>query len=281
MTISVIIPCYKGERHIANCLENLLGQKYKIKLEIIVVIDGDIDNSASIARRYPVRVIVLEKNQGISMARNVGFDAATGDYVHFMDVDDKVNEDFYANMAVALFETGADIACCGILSERKAYKSQIFHKIKVYTSMREKLSVTWVVKWGFVWRYVFKRSFLVEHELRFEVGRFIEDRYFSFTALYFAGKVVTVPGAIYTYRNIADSVLNIKDKQWRRKMKNDYAHSNKAIKEFSRDHNISAPGLPGDPGIILYVIRKYVITLASLIFWRYYHNPLSDRYIKY
>ena len=48
MTISVIIPCYKGVRHIANCLENLLGQKYKMNLEIIVVIDGDIDSSASL-----------------------------------------------------------------------------------------------------------------------------------------------------------------------------------------------------------------------------------------
>ena len=281
MTISVIIPCYKGERHIANCLENLLGQKYKMKLEIIVVIDGDIDNSASIARRYSVKVIVLEKNQGISTARNVGFDAATGDYVHFMDVDDRVNEDFYANMAVALYDTGADIACCGIFSERKAYKSQVFHKIKVYTSTRGKLSVTWVVKWGFVWRYIFKRSFLIEHNLRFEVGRFIEDRYFSFTALYYADIVVTVPGAVYTYCDTAGSVLNIKDKQWKRKMKNDYSHSDDIIKEFAREHSISAPGLPWDPGIILYIIRKYCIIIASSIFWNYYHNPLSDRYIKY
>ena len=281
MTISVIIPCYKGERYIANCLENLLGQKYKMRLEIIVVIDGNIDNSALIASRYPVKVIVLDKNQGISTARNVGFDAATGEYVHFMDVDDKVNEDFYANMAVALFDTGADIACSEIFNERKAYKSQIFHKMKVYTSSRGKLSVTWVLKWGYVWRYIFKRSFLIEHNLKFEVGRYIEDRYFSFTSLYFADKVVTVPGAVYTYCDTVGSVLNIKDKQWKQKMSNDYAYSNKIIKEFAKEHNITAPGLPWDPGIILYVIRKYSITLASFIFWDYYHNPLSDRYIKY
>ena len=62
--ISVIVPCYKGERYIASCLEKLLGQNYQMKLEIIVVIDGNVDESASIANRYPVKVIVLEKNQG-------------------------------------------------------------------------------------------------------------------------------------------------------------------------------------------------------------------------
>ena len=93
--------------------------------------------------------------------------------------------------------------------------------------------------------------------------------------------MVTVPGAVYTYCNTVGSVLNLKDRQWKRKMKNDYSHSNKIIKEFAREHNISAPGLPWDPGIILYILRKYCITIASSIFWDYYHNPLSDRYIKY
>lgn len=63
--ISVIIPCYKGERFIAACLDNVLGQTYQMKLEVIVVIDGDIDRSASIAKAYPVKVIVLKENQGL------------------------------------------------------------------------------------------------------------------------------------------------------------------------------------------------------------------------
>ena len=117
--ISVIVPCYKGERYIASCLENLLGQNYQMKLEIIVVIDGNVDESASIANRYPVKVIVLEKNQGLSAARNIGLEASTGDYVHFMDVDDRINGDFYANMSVALFDTNADIACSGMFNDSK------------------------------------------------------------------------------------------------------------------------------------------------------------------
>ncbi len=281
MKISVIIPCYKGERFIAACLDNLLGQAYQMKLEVIVVIDGDLDRSASIAKTYPVKVIVLKENQGLSAARNIGLEAATGDYVHFMDVDDKVNDEFYANMSVALSSTDADIACAGMINDRKAYKSQIFHKIKEYTTPRGKLSVTWVLKWGYVWRYVFRRSFLIENDLKFEVGRFIEDRYFSFTALYFARKVITVPGANYTYRCTDGSVMNKKDQKWKRKLKEDYKHSKELISDFASSHNVSAPGLPWNFGILLYVVRKYYIVIMAHIFKEYYRNPLSARYVRY
>ena len=229
MMISVIVPCYKGERYIASCLENLLGQNYQMKLEIIVVIDGNVDESASIANRYPVKVIVLEKNQGLSAARNIGLEASTGDYVHFMDVDDKINGDFYANMSVALFDTNADIACSGMFNDSKPYKCQIFRKMKVYSRERDKMSITWVVKWGYVWRYIFKRQFLIDNNLKFEVGRLIEDRYFSFSALYLAHTVVTVPGAIYTYRNTEGSIMNIKDRKWRQRIHTDKKHSDVLI----------------------------------------------------
>ncbi len=279
--ISVIIPCYKGERFIASCLENVLRQAYQMKLEVIVVIDGDLDRSASIAKTYPVRVIVLKENQGLSAARNIGLEAATGEYVHFMDVDDKVNSEFYANMAVALSGTGADIACAGMINDRKPYKSQIFHKIKEYTTPRGKLSVTWVAKWGYVWRYVFRRSFLMENDLKFEVGRFIEDRYFSFAALYFASKVITVPGANYTYRCTDGSVMNKKDLKWKKKLKEDYKHSKDLIRDFASSHNVSAPGLPWNLGILLYIFRKYYIVTMSHIFKEYYYNPLSAKYVRY
>lgn len=281
MTISVIIPCYKGERHIATCLENLLGQRYKVKLEIIVVIDGNVDSSASIAKQYPVKVIELEQNQGLSAARNIGMDASTGDYIHFMDVDDKVNDEFYADVAVALFDTQADIACTGMFNDRKPYKSQVFHKIKEYTSIRDKMSVTWVVKWGYVWRYVFRRDFLYDYNLKFEEGRFIEDRYFSFRALYYSGKVITVPGAIYTYQYTAGSCLHTQNRAWKERMRKDYKHSDLQIKTFAKNHLISAPGLPWNLGIITYIIRKYYITVMSWIFRDYYRNPASSRYVRY
>ncbi len=279
MTISVIVPCYKGERHIAGCLDNLLHQKGDVKLEIITVIDGNVDRSAEIARTYPVKVIVLEENQGISAARNIGFDAATGEYVHFMDVDDRVNDEFYANVAAAISRTNADVAATGMVNDEKAYKCQTFSKIREYTTARQKLSVTWVAKWGYVWRYVFRRSFLLEHDLTFEVGRYIEDMYFSIRALYFATKLVTVPGAVYHYVYTEDSILHTRDREWKNRLKQDWRHARGQIMEFCRQHGISAPGLPGDPGIVLYVLRKFGIGLKTAVLKpRFGHN--DSRHLK-
>lgn len=255
ITVSVIVPCYKGEKYIAHCVENLLSQSYK-NLEIIVVIDGNVDKSAEIARQYPVNVIVLEKNQGLSAARNAGIKACHGDYVHFMDVDDSINKDFYLNMAKAVSETDADIACAGIINRRKAYKCQLFDKMKVLTSNKDKFSATWVAKWGYVWRYLFRKSFLLANNLEFEVGRLIEDMPFSFKALYFADKIVTVPGTSYVYESVEGSIMNRTDLAWVRKRRQDFLHSRAVIRSFAKEHNISAPGLGYNVGIVRYVIRK-------------------------
>lgn len=264
--VSVIVPCYKGERYIAGCLDNLLTQSYK-NLEVIVVIDGNLDNAAGIARQYPIKLIVLEKNQGVSAARNIGMEAATGEYIHFMDVDDSINNDFYLNMVTALSGTGADVACSGIINRRKAYKCQIFGKENVYSAVKDKMSATWVGKWGYVWRYIFRRTMLLEHKLKFEVNRVIEDLPFSFKALYYADKIVTVPQTAYTYRCNEGSILTTEDTECKRRRREDLGHSRALITGFAKEHNISVPGIGYNPGIITYIARKfYMNTIAAFGF---------------
>ena len=267
MTISVIIPCYKGEKYIDNCLKNLLAQSYK-NLEIIVVIDGRLDRSAEIASRYPVKLIVLENNQGPSAARNAGMAAATGEFIHFMDADDNISRGFYENMVAAIVRSGADVACSGIINDRKAYKCQIFNKENVYSLTRDKMTVTWVGKWGYVWRYLFRRSMLTERSLVFEPGRLIEDLPFSFKALYYAKSIVTVPNTAYFYRCNDDSILTTKDQTLRRRCKADLRHSRTLISEFAKSCNISVPGIGYDPGIITYLARKFYMSTAAAFGFR-------------
>lgn len=138
-----------------------------------------------------------------------------------------------------------------------------------------------MAKWGYVWRYIFRRQFLIDNNLKFEVGRLIEDRLFSFSALYLAQKIVTVTGAIYTYRSTEGSIMNIKDRKWRERIHADKKHSDVVVKEFAKQHHISAPGLRINFGFVRYVLRKYYITLMASIFKDYYRNPKSSRYIKY
>lgn len=125
--LSVIVPCYKAERYIERCLNGLLAQSYK-NLEIIVVVDGIVDRTAEIAERYPVKMIVFEKNQGLSAARNIGIKESTGEYIHFMDVDDTITDGFYENLMDAITRNDADIACSGIINQKKSLQMPDFQQ---------------------------------------------------------------------------------------------------------------------------------------------------------
>jgi len=88
LTVSVVIPCYNAARFLHETLASALQQTHP-PLEVIVVDDGSTDDSAAIAESFgpPVRII-RQKNQGESIARNRGIDAAQGDWIAFLDADD-------------------------------------------------------------------------------------------------------------------------------------------------------------------------------------------------
>ncbi|MEP7270436.1 MAG: glycosyltransferase family A protein [Acidobacteriota bacterium] len=86
--ISVVIPVYNGERHLAAAIESALAQTYP-GIEVIVVDDGSTDSSASIAMRFGERVtLVTQHRGGAGPARNHGVDRARGDLLAFLDADD-------------------------------------------------------------------------------------------------------------------------------------------------------------------------------------------------
>ncbi|MCL1936883.1 MAG: glycosyltransferase [Candidatus Azobacteroides sp.] len=241
--ISVIVPVYNGEKYLAECVENILLQTYK-KLEIIVVNDGSTDRTAAIAENFPVKIISLPQNRGLSVARNTGMDLAKGEYIHFMDVDDAINPDFYKEMMAAIIDTDADIACSGMINELKPHRTILFTERLLLQSTEEKLKMTNVGKWGFSVRYLFQLNLLRNHNLRFEEGRFIEDLPFSLPAVYFAKRLVVVPHAVYTYIRREDSIMTKKDKAHRKKRHRDLRHVKEFRHHFARKHHFKIPGIP-------------------------------------
>jgi len=256
MKISVIIPVYNGEKYIAQCIENMLCQTYK-NLEIIVINDGSVDNSVKIAEKYPVKIIHFEKNRGPSAARNAGIDVATGEYLHFMDVDDAINDVFYEKMANAVKQTNADIACSGMINERKPHRNVIFSEQMKLSSVEEKLKITNVGKWGYAVRYLFKIDFLKAHNLRFEEGRFIEDMMFSLSAVYFSKELVTVPDAVYTYIFRKNSITTNRDQAHRKKRHQDARYMNELRHNFARKHGFKIPGVPTSMGFLSLFFVKW------------------------
>lgn len=253
--ISVVVPIFNGERHVKTCLENLLSQSYK-NLEIIVIDDGSADDSAKLAKDYPVKVVSLEKNKGLSFARNTGMDLATGKYIHFMDVDDTINTDYYQLLHSSITKTGVEIACSEIKNEARPQKSQRFKAVKVYTKIHDKLEVTYAGKMAFVWRYLFNLDFLQRHSMRFQEGRLIEDIMFTIPAIYYAQKLVVVPKAEYFYRHHENSIMTSKDPVHRKKKHQDWQHATQAMLTFAKKHHFKIPGV--NTGKFRYIVKKWI-----------------------
>ena len=164
-------------------------------------------------------------------------------------------------MLKAIVETQADIACAGMVQDHNNYKTQRFKKQQVYVSTKDRLTVTYVGKWGYVWRYLFRLNFLKEHNLRFEEGRFIEDLLFSLSAVYLSKKLVTVPKAEYLYNLSENSILTNKEKAHRDKRRADKKYAKAQVLSFAKEHNLKIPGV--NSGLVSYIIRKIYRNIFS------------------
>ena len=114
--ISVIIPVYKVEPYLRQCLDSVVGQTYN-NLEIIIIDDGSPDNCGVICDEYAAkddRIIVIHKeNGGLSAARNDGLELATGEWVAFVDSDDWCELDYYEQLLRAKGDRMPDIFWAG------------------------------------------------------------------------------------------------------------------------------------------------------------------------
>lgn len=117
--ISVIVPVYRAEQYLPTCVESILGQTFS-DLELLLIDDGSPDRSGELCDQYAeqdARVRVIHKeNGGVSTARNAGLDAATGEYITFVDSDDYIDACIYEKM-MAEAERGAEVVMCDCLKE--------------------------------------------------------------------------------------------------------------------------------------------------------------------
>lgn len=113
--ISVIIPAYNAEKTIEKCIESVISQTYS-NIEIIVIDDGSKDNTSSVVKKMAevdnrIRLISIP-NGGVSHARNMGIDNATGDYITFVDSDDTIDKNMYEILVALFSKYDIDIAHC-------------------------------------------------------------------------------------------------------------------------------------------------------------------------
>lgn len=214
-TISVIVPVYKVEPYIHQCIDSILAQTYT-DFELILVDDGSPDNCGLICDEYAkqddrIRVIHQE-NQGLSAARNAGIDIAKGDYLTFIDSDDWVVSTYLKNLYLNITSCVADIAVCDKVEfwsddSQETYTTEEFNKT-VHISGPEAAKRVYCIGAGvsiIACAKLFARR-LFEH-LRFPIGKIHEDQAVIPILLYNAKTVVVSDCKLYMYRQHTNSIM--------------------------------------------------------------------------
>lgn len=118
--ISIVVPIYNTGEYLHKCIKSILAQSLK-EFELILVNDGSTDNSGDICDEYvksDSRVKVIHKrNEGVSIARNVGVEMATGEYIGFIDSDDWIEPDMYCDLYSFAKKYDVDIVMCDTVSK--------------------------------------------------------------------------------------------------------------------------------------------------------------------
>lgn len=206
IVLSMIIPIYNVERYLEKCLDTCLKQLYQ-SYEIICVNDGSTDQSGSIlnryAKRYPDIIRVFHtKNNGVSMARNIGLENAKGKFVWFIDPDDYIEEDIlpdiikYLDNIDLLMLPYLEVTDNGKVCNREhgPNASEVvtrsdFKKYAVDNSINR------------VWKYVVLRSILIDNNILFGEGIVrSEDRAFTFFLKYKIQNYSIYDKVAYYYR---------------------------------------------------------------------------------
>lgn len=210
--VSVVIPAYNAEAHLRACLESLARQTLG-DIEIICVDDGSTDSTPSIladAARNDSRVRVLHKpNEGAGAARNAGMQESGGDYLSFLDADDLFEPSMLEDLYDKCVADDADIGICGVqhydTSTGQSLPATHLLKMRLLParmpfSHRDMPSHILNFTANATWNKLFRRSFVIEHGLRFQEIRRTNDLLFTNLALVKASRITVVDKPLVRYR---------------------------------------------------------------------------------
>lgn len=202
--ISVILPVYKSEEYILECLKSIVNQTYK-PYELILVSDGCVDNSIDIAKNYlsstEINYLILEqKNQGVASARNKGFEKATGDWVIAIDSDDCI----YPHTFELLMEYVNEEEVLAIDFGQNLDKEEeplVTTTDVISLKGEDALLGFYSRKYKFVSpALLLKKSFLISNNITYDVGcRFAEDDIYVWKVLCTTSQVLYIRKPLYNY----------------------------------------------------------------------------------
>ncbi|KUK91943.1 MAG: Putative Glycosyl transferase family 2 [Thermotogales bacterium 46_20] len=221
--LSIVIPAYNAEKHLARSINSVLKQTCR-NAELILVDDGSTDGTVARAREllkcadFPWRVYSQE-NGGVSNARNSGIELAKGKFIHFLDSDDEIREDFVEKMLNIAERNDSDIAICGqenVLDGGETPRAvfNCFPEDNRNESLSNKLHMIEEVLFSRLalntGSIILRKEFLFESNLRFTPGcSHGEDREFIVKAFSKARRISTISDVMFRYIIVEGSLSQV------------------------------------------------------------------------
>ena len=213
MTFSVLIPAYNCEQTIADTVASV-QRSGLYDHEIVIINDGSTDGTASVLERLQTKYdnlsVLTQANGGVSSARNLGIDHARGDYLVFVDADDRLEENAYAYAASCLERERPDMLLFGMRFEYY-YKHRCYQTLDMICRREGLLFAS---EAGAQTQHLFKQNYLssacnkfirrelvIRNGLRFSPAMVsMEDALFSMQCYLLCDKMYLIPRALYRYR---------------------------------------------------------------------------------
>lgn len=206
--VSIVVPVYNVDKYLKRCLNSLVEQTLD-DIEIICVDDGSTDNSADILDKYSATYkkikVIHEENHGVSMARNIGMDISSGDYIGFVDSDDCVSREMFLTLYNYATSYNVEIVQCE--SPTKGHGLELIEASDMSLKALMDFKIT-----NSVWNKLYKRE--VISNIRFPSDlRFAEDFDFVANVLIKSNRVLLIPEKLYYYetRELSETRSEIND----------------------------------------------------------------------
>jgi len=212
--ISIIVPIYKVEPYLRQCIDSILNQTYK-DIEVLLIDDGSPDMCGIICDEYAekdnrIRVFHTE-NRGLASARNLGLLEARGQYIGFVDSDDWIEPEMYEIMSGLLRETDADICTCGlwhdsgINNEKNGFNKTIYNEEEALEAM-----IDGEIKTA-LWNKLYRTQIFTG--IAFPAGKVFEDIATIHFLISKSRKVTVSDAPLYHYRQRSGSITKVRTAQ--------------------------------------------------------------------
>lgn len=230
--ISIIIPVYNAELFLDNCLSSVKNQTFK-DFEVICINDCSNDGSLEILNNYAKkddRFKVYNNSESLMAggSRNKGLSLSKGEYIHFLDADDWIEEDLYELVYKKAKKDDLDLTIFDVV----VYDNVLLNTYTIsYVNLDPLKNYNWeLLEKPFnssdclpvmfdlclaPWNKLYKKEFLDNNSLSYPEGRWFEDMLFFFNVLFKAKNIGTVDKALLTYRvNLETSMIGSKDRKY-------------------------------------------------------------------